>query len=158
MAPLRFMIGRKESPIASDYKNRPRKRACLLARDFAATSSLLTSHFSVNFPSCLVFASLSPITPKPGKEDEVLALVRSRVPNLLKEGLVTDREPVIMRSRDGTIIEVSEWKSREAIDAAHKNPNVLAMWNKFFAVCDCVPLNTLAEAQEMFAGFEPIED
>ena len=67
-------------------------------------------------------------------------------------------EPMIMRSRDGTIIEVSEWKSREAIDGAHKNPNVLAMWNKFFAVCDCVPLNTLAEAQEMFAGFEPIED
>ncbi len=96
--------------------------------------------------------------PKPGKEDEVLALVRSRVPNLRKEGLVTDRRPVIMRSRDGTIIEVSEWKSREAIDAAHKNPNVLAMWNKFFAVCDCVPLNTLAEAREMFAGFEPIEN
>jgi quinol monooxygenase YgiN len=96
--------------------------------------------------------------PKPGKDDEVLALVRSRVPNLRKEGLVTDRRPVIMRSRDGTVIEVSEWKSREAIDAAHKNPNVLAMWNKFFALCDCVPLNTLAEAQEMFAGFEPIED
>jgi quinol monooxygenase YgiN len=90
--------------------------------------------------------------PKPGKEDELLTVVRSRVPNLRKEGLVTDREPVIMRSRDGTIIEVSEWKSREAIDAAHKNPNVLAMWNKFFAVCACVPLNTLAEAQEMFAG------
>ena len=96
--------------------------------------------------------------PKPGKGDEVLALVRSRVPNLRQEGLVTDRQPVIMRSRDGTIIEVSEWKSREAIDAAHKNPNVLAMWNTFSAVCDCVPLNTLAEAQEMFAGFEPIED
>jgi len=50
-----------------------------------------------------------------------------------------------MRARDGTIVEVSEWKSREAIDAAHKNPNVLAMWEKFFALCDCVPLNTLAE-------------
>ena len=96
--------------------------------------------------------------PKPGKGDEVLALVRSRVPNLRREGLVTDRQPVIMRSRDGTIIEVSEWKSHEAIDAAHKNPNVLAMWNKFFAVCDSVPLKTLAETQEMFAGFEPIED
>jgi quinol monooxygenase YgiN len=96
--------------------------------------------------------------PKPGKGDEVLALVRSRVPNLRKEDLVTDRQPVIMRSSDGTIIEVSEWKSREAIDAAHKNPDVLAMWNKFFAVCDCVPLNTLAEAQEMFADFAPIED
>jgi hypothetical protein len=42
--------------------------------------------------------------------------------------------------------------------AAHKNPNVLAMWGKFFAICDCVPLNTLAEAKEMFAGFEPIAD
>ena len=96
--------------------------------------------------------------PKPGKTDDLLALVRSRVPTLRQEGLVSDRAPTIMRAREGTIIEVSEWKSREAIDAAHKNPNVLAMWQKFFAVCDCVPLNTLAEAEEMFAGFEPIED
>ena len=96
--------------------------------------------------------------PKPGKEQELLDLVRSRLPILRKEGLVTDRVPAIMRSRDGTIVEVSEWKSREATDAAHKNPNVLAMWNKFFAVCDCVPLNTLPEAGNMFAGFTPIED
>jgi quinol monooxygenase YgiN len=96
--------------------------------------------------------------PKPGKESELLELVRNRVPTLRKEGLVTDRVPTIMRSRDGTIVEVSEWKSREAIDAAHKNPNVLAMWEKFFAVCECVPLKTLAEANDMFAGFEPVED
>ena len=96
--------------------------------------------------------------PKPGKENELVDLVRSRVPTLRKEGLVSDRVPTIMRSRDGTIIEVSEWKSREAINAAHKNPNVLAMWNKFFAICDCIPLNTLAEAKEMFAGFEPVAD
>jgi quinol monooxygenase YgiN len=96
--------------------------------------------------------------PQPGKEEPLLALVRSRVPTLKKEGLVTDRKPVIMRAKDGTILEVSEWKSREAIEAAHKNPNVLAMWEKFFALCDCVPLKTLAEASEMFAGFEPIED
>ena len=96
--------------------------------------------------------------PKPGKQTELLDLVRSRVPTLRNEGLVTNRDPTIMRARDGTIIEVSEWKSQEAIDAAHKNPNVLAMWNKFFAICDCVPLNTLAEAKEMFAGFEPIVD
>ena len=96
--------------------------------------------------------------PKAGKEKEVLELVRNRVPTLRKEGLVTDRKPIIMRARDETIIEVSEWESHEAIDAAHKNPNVLAMWQKFFAVCDCVPLKTLAEAEEMFAGFEPVED
>ena len=71
---------------------------------------------------------------------------------------MTERTPIIMRARDSTIIEVSEWKSQEAIDAAHKNPNVLAMWNRFFAVCDCVPLNQLSESAEMFAGFEPVSD
>jgi quinol monooxygenase YgiN len=96
--------------------------------------------------------------PKAGKESETLDLVRGRLPVLLKEGLGTERTPAIMRARDGTIIEVSEWKSREAIDAAHKNPNVLAMWNKFFDVCDCIPLKTLSESAEMFAGFEPISD
>jgi quinol monooxygenase YgiN len=96
--------------------------------------------------------------PKPGKEQELLELVRNRVPTLRNEGLVTDRVPSIMRSRDGTIVEVSEWKSKEAIDAAHRNPNVLAMWEKFFAVCECVPLNTLPEAADMFAGFTPVED
>lgn len=95
--------------------------------------------------------------PKPAKQNELLQLVRNRVPTLRAEGLATDRTPIIMRARDGTLIEVSEWKSQEAIEAAHKNPNVLAMWNKFFAICDCVPLKTLAEAEEMFAGFEPID-
>ncbi len=94
--------------------------------------------------------------PKPGKEQELLEIVRTRVPTLRKEGLVTDRVPILMRAKNGTLIEVSEWKSREAIDAAHKNPTVLAMWNEFFAVCDCVPLETLPESSEMFAGFEPV--
>jgi quinol monooxygenase YgiN len=92
--------------------------------------------------------------PKPGKERELLKLVQNRVPTLRKEGLVTDREAIIMRARDGTIIEVSEWKSQEAIEAAHKNPNVPAMWEKFFAICDCVPFRTLAEAEVMFPNFE----
>jgi len=95
--------------------------------------------------------------PKAGKDEQLLELVRSRVPTLRNERLATDRVPVIMRSRDGAIVEVSEWKSREAIDAAHKNPNVWAMWEKFFAVCDCVPLNTLPETANIFASFTPIE-
>jgi quinol monooxygenase YgiN len=96
--------------------------------------------------------------PKPGKEKDLLDLVRQRVPTLAREGLVTDRKPTIMRAKDGTIIEVSEWKSHEAIAAAHKNEKVWAMWNKFFELCDCIPLKQLPEAEEMFAGFEPVDD
>ena len=94
--------------------------------------------------------------PKGGHEAELLELVRGRVPTLRKEGLATDRVPIMVRAKDGTIIEVSEWKSQHAIEEAHKNPRVLAMWDKFFAVCDCVPLKTLPEAEMMFAGFEPM--
>ena len=94
--------------------------------------------------------------PKSGRETDLLELVRNRVPTLRKEGLVTDRVPVLMRAKDGTIIEVSEWKSHHAIEEAHKNPRVLAMWDKFFSVCDCVPLNNVPETDTMFAGFEPI--
>ena len=94
--------------------------------------------------------------PKLGHEGELLEIVRSRVPILRKQGLVTDRVPVIMRAKDGTIIEVSEWKSHKAIEEAHQNPRVLAMWDKFAAVCDCIPLNMVPESATMFAGFEPI--
>ena len=47
--------------------------------------------------------------------------------------------------------------SSAAIEAAHTNPAVLAMWNEYEAVCDYVPLNTVAEAAEMFAEFTPVE-
>lgn len=96
--------------------------------------------------------------PKPGKYEELLTLVRSRVPTLRKEDLVTDRTPILMRAKDGTLIEVSEWKSHEAIEAAHKNPRVLALWDKFFALCDCVPLREVPESATMFAGFEPLAE
>ena len=94
--------------------------------------------------------------PKSGKAAELLELVCQRVPILRKEGLVSDRAPIIMRAQDGTIIEVSEWKSPEAIEAAHENPNVLAMWDRFYAACDFVLLKDLPEATEMFAGYEPV--
>ena len=94
--------------------------------------------------------------PKPEREEELLELVRSRHPTLRQEGLVSDRVPVIVRARDGTIVEVSEWKSPEAIEAAHQNPNVLAMWEKFSRLCDFLPLSELPEADEMFAEFKPL--
>ena len=95
--------------------------------------------------------------PKPGKEAGLLAVVKEHLPILRQEGLATNRPAHTMRCMDGTIIEVFEWESAEAISAAHKNPNVLAMWGRFNDVCDIVKLVDLTESREMFAGFEPIE-
>lgn len=95
--------------------------------------------------------------PKPGKEDVLLSEVRDHVPFLRSEGLATDRLPVVMRAKDGTIIEVFEWASAAAIQEAHGNPRVHAMWGRFAACCDYAQLNTLAEAGDMFAEFETVE-
>ena len=94
--------------------------------------------------------------PKPGKEDELLALTRDHVPELRRLGLATDRTTLAMRSKKGIIVEVFEWQDG-AINAAHTNPDVLAMWERYGAVCDYVPLDELPEARDMFAQFEPIE-
>ena len=94
--------------------------------------------------------------PKPGKEGELLALTRDHVPELRRLGLATDRTTLAMRSKDGIIVEVFEWQDG-AINAAHTNPDVLAMWERYSAVCDYVPLHELPEASAMFAQFEPIE-
>jgi len=36
-----------------------------------------------------------------------------------------------------------------------KIQNILAMWDKFFAIRNCAPLRRLAETDEMFPNFEP---
>jgi quinol monooxygenase YgiN len=95
--------------------------------------------------------------PKSGKEDALLQLTKEHVPILRGLGLATDRTPVVMRCEDGTIVEVFEWVSKEAIEKAHTNPEVLAMWQRYADACDCVPLNTLDESADMFAGFEPLD-
>jgi hypothetical protein len=94
--------------------------------------------------------------PKPGKNDELQTLARDHVGILRTEGLVTDREPIIMTAADGTVVEVFEWVSKEAISGAHTNPRVLEMWGRYAAVCDYVPVATVAEAGQLFSEFEPL--
>ena len=94
--------------------------------------------------------------PKPGCESALLELVRGHLRPLRSEGLVTDRASVVMRAADGTIVEIFEWVSQEAIAGAHSNPAVLDLWKRFEAVCQYeIPAN-IAEFQNMFAHFEPI--
>ncbi len=90
-------------------------------------------------------------TPKPGKEKNLLAAVKKHLEVLSAERLVTDRPGYVMRAADGTIVEVFEWRSAEAIKEAHSNPAVAALWAEFGAACDVTPLTKLPEAHQMFA-------
>lgn len=94
--------------------------------------------------------------PKPGKEAELDVLMKTHLPILRKEGLATDRKSIIMRASDGTVVEVFEWVSDEAMAAAHENTAVQKMWQAYAEVCDYVPLSTLKETNDLFAAFTPL--
>jgi hypothetical protein len=94
--------------------------------------------------------------PKPGKNEALKALMKTHLPRLQQEGLATNRESIIMEAADGTIIEVFEWVSAEAIQNAHTNPAVLQMWGEYAEVCDYVPVGSLTEAGTLFSAFIPV--
>lgn len=94
--------------------------------------------------------------PRPGRESDLHELSRSHVPRLRAEGLATDREPVIAVAADGTVIEVLEWVSEEAIATAHQNATVRAMWDEYEDVCTYMPLAKLPEAAVLFSGFDAL--
>lgn len=95
--------------------------------------------------------------PKKGKEELLHEAVKEHLPVLRKEGLITDRPGAAMKTKDGSIIEVFEWKSEEAIEAAHKNESVLKLWKKFEESCEYIPFDKLEESGQMFPGFEPLK-
>jgi hypothetical protein len=95
--------------------------------------------------------------PKPGMEQALIVAVKKHLGVLKAENLVSDRPAYAMRAANGTIVEVFEWRSAEAINAAHGNPAVQALWHEFGAACDYVPLTSLPETHQMFAEFDAID-
>ena len=95
--------------------------------------------------------------PKPGREDNLHALMKTHLPILRAEGLVDDGPSLCGRAKNGTVAEMFSWKSQEAIDTAHKNPAVLAMWDEYANCCDYAPLVELAEAKDLFCQLTPLD-
>jgi hypothetical protein len=94
--------------------------------------------------------------PKAGQLEALRGLIREHVATLRAIGLATDRAPITMEAADGTILEVFEWVSADAIQAAHGHPTVLKMWEAFGAVSDYVPVAQVPEASQLFSEFTPI--
>lgn len=95
--------------------------------------------------------------PKPGQREALRKLMLGHVATLRSLGLVTSRVPITMEAKDGTLVEVFEWASPEAIEAAHRHPRVVRMWEEYGKVCDYVPISQVAEASQPFSEFTPVE-
>lgn len=101
--------------------------------------------------------SIACYRPKRGKKRALEQLMREHVKTLRREALATRRTPIIVRAKDGTVLEIFEWKSHRAIDRAHSNRAVLAMWQRFNDACDYVRLSEVAESRDQWASFAPFE-
>lgn len=96
--------------------------------------------------------------PKPNCEAALAELMKTHVQRLRDEGLATERKSIVMQSEDGTFIEVFEWVSEDAMERAHSNPQVQAMWAEYAEVCDYVPIADVAEAKQLFSKFTAFGD
>ncbi|MGB8956652.1 MAG: hypothetical protein WCC10_14845 [Tumebacillaceae bacterium] len=94
--------------------------------------------------------------PHEGKEAAFQTILDNHVPTLRAEGLITDSPNLLLKSENGTLIEIFEWKSVEAKDAAHQNQAVMGLWNQMMEIADFPPLSSLSEAARPFAGFAAV--
>ncbi len=94
--------------------------------------------------------------PNEGKENELLELVKKHVPTLRELELITDRQALTMKSKDGTIIEVIEWNDVSSADRAHEHPAVAKIWESMAAISKFVPMAELTEAEKAFSHYEVV--
>jgi len=94
--------------------------------------------------------------PHAGKDAELRRLIVQHLPVLRKLELVTDRPAILVRAKDGTYIEVFEWRTEESAKLAHEHPEVARVWEAMGQIADFPALDSLEEAKQRFSHFEPV--
>ncbi|MFT5286257.1 MAG: hypothetical protein ACI8TQ_002425 [Planctomycetota bacterium] len=86
-------------------------------------------------------------TVKPGREAEMEQLFGLHWPALHKLGLVTEEPSRFFKEvpsgkpgepkKPGTVyVEIFSWKTKASPDQAHQSPEVMAVWDPMFEVCE----------------------
>jgi quinol monooxygenase YgiN len=89
--------------------------------------------------------------PKPGKEEELFALVQKHWPALQSTGLAVAGSMSLYRATDKrsgrqSFIEIFSWRDDQASGLAHQTPEVMAVWE---------PMGPMLESLEL-AVIEPV--
>ena len=94
--------------------------------------------------------------PKKGKLAELKKLLKDHIPTLRKYELITNKGAFLVQSTDGTLIEIFEWASEAAKDAAHKHPAIMKIWGPMMPICEFPAMENLPEAAKSFPNFKVI--
>jgi quinol monooxygenase YgiN len=93
--------------------------------------------------------------PHVGKEEQLNDVLKKHIKTLEAENLITSRQPIRAVASDGTVIEIFEWKSEQAKDAAHESPVVMKVWNEIMEIAEIKSLSSLEESKHSFPNFAP---
>ena len=77
---------------------------------------------------------------KPGREEEFAKLLAGHWPMLKKLGLVADQPRMLLRAVAKThpsdFVEIMAWKNAQAVDTAHRSPEVRTLWEPMEKLCE----------------------
>jgi len=102
--------------------------------------------------------ALAAYRPRAGAEDALERLLHEDVATLRRRGHVTDRPAPLVRTGSGELLLVIEWSSDHAVDDAHEDPEVLAVWQRKDELADYVSPSDLAGADVPFARWTVVAD
>lgn len=95
--------------------------------------------------------------PWKGKEEELISMIRDHFPFLRREGFITNRKTMAMKTKDGCVMVVFEWVSGDSIGEAEKHSGVQKIWMQVSKVSNFEKPSNLKEFQDVFPDFETIE-
>jgi hypothetical protein len=102
--------------------------------------------------------ALSAYRPYPGRSDELSALFREELATLRRRGHVTDRPAPVARTETGELLVVLEWSTEHAVDDAHGDPEVIAVWERKAKLAEYIAPATLTGSDVPFARWTVVDN
>lgn len=95
-------------------------------------------------------------SPRKDREQELIEMLQQNIPVMRKLGLVTDREQILASTKDGSIIQLFEWKNDDSQEQAMAHPVCQEMWLKVGNISEFQKPTAVAEFNEVFSMFKTI--
>jgi hypothetical protein len=85
-------------------------------------------------------------------------LVGEEIETLRRRGHVTDRAVPVVRTSGGELLVILEWSTDHAVEDAHADPEVLAVWDRKAVLAEYIAPRDLTGSEVPFASFPIVAD
>jgi hypothetical protein len=96
--------------------------------------------------------------PRAAASVDLFEFFRRELQVLRQRGHVTQRPAPVLQTRTGELVVILEWSSEHAVDDAHGDPDVMALWAQKAELADYIAPADLAGADVPFASWKVLGD